>query len=115
MAEKEKTEVSLVKVNAELYREAAEIVEANRIEYPSIKNFVEVAVRNQINSLMYDLENRDQIISKDGKLIAKANNAFTPCIMCGNLFLNSKEKNKQGKKICQKCIRIVKNLNKLID
>lgn len=108
-------EVSLVKINSELYNEASELVQANQIDYPSIKNFVEVAVRNQINLIKYDIENRQEIIAPNGKLKAGTKREFTTCIACSNLFLNEKEKNKHGKKVCPKCTKIIKNLSKLVD
>jgi tetrahydromethanopterin S-methyltransferase subunit F len=108
-------EVSLVKMNSELYREAAELVEANQIDYPSIKNFVEVAVRNQINLIKYDIENREALISPNGKLKAGHKREFTNCLACGSVFLNEKEKSKKGKKLCLRCTKIIKNLNKFVD
>lgn len=115
MAEGEKNDVSLVKINSELYGEASELVQANQIDYPSIKNFVEVAVRNQINLIKYDIENRHAIVDPSGKLKAGTKREFTSCIACQKLFLNEKDKNKKGKKICPKCTQIIKNLNKLVD
>ena len=108
-------EVSLVKINADLYGEASELVEANQIDYPSIKNFVEVAVRNQINLIKYDIENRNEIIAPNGKLKGGVKREFTQCLACTRFFLNEKEKKKKGKNICPKCVKIIKNLSKLID
>lgn len=112
---KEKNEVSLVKINSELYDEVVELVQANQIDYPSIKNFIEVAVRNQVNLIKYDIENRHEVIEPNGKLKAGSKREFTTCIACNNLFLNEKEKNKRGKKVCSKCTKIIKNLSKLVD
>ena len=72
---------------------ASELVQANQIDYPSIKNFVEVAVRNQINLIKYDIENRHAIVDPSGKLKAGAKREFTSCIACDKLFLNEKDKN----------------------
>jgi hypothetical protein len=113
--EKEKNEVSLVKINSELYKEAAEMVEVNQIDYPSIKNFIEVAVRNQINLIKYDIDNRYEVITHNGKLKAGRKKEFTSCLLCSRLFINEKEKSKNGKRICPKCKEWIKKLNKLVD
>jgi len=118
MAKKEKSREkadSLVKMNSDIYREVAEIVEANPIDYPSIKNFVEVAVRNQISMIKYDIENMPAIMTKDGRLKPSGSREFTNCLACGNLFLNEKDKNRRGRKVCPKCSKIIKNLSGLID
>ncbi len=109
-----KNDTSLAKINSTLYNEVVEIVEANPIDYPSIKHFIEVAVRNHINSIVYDIENKEALIGKDGKL--KLNKKeFTTCLACNNLFLNEKEKNKQGRKVCPKCTSLINKLYKFID
>ena len=110
-----KNDTSLVKINSELYNEVVEIVESEHIDYPSIKNFIEVAVRNQVNRIKYDIENRDELISPNGNLKKGGKNEFTTCLACQKFFLNEKEKNKEGKRICPKCTKIIKNLNKLVD
>jgi len=96
---------SLVKINKDLYKEAAEIAKADKITYPSIKNFIEIAVRNQINLIKYNIENREQIVSEDGRLIRK-NKDFIECFMCGDMFLPGKE----GNKLCFKCNKIISRL-----
>lgn len=109
-----KNDVSLVKINSNLYNEVVEIVESEHIDYPSIKNFIEVAVRNQVNLIKYDIENREALLSPKGDL-KKGKNEFTTCLACNKLFLNEKEKNKAGRKVCPKCVNIINNLKKLVD
>ena len=110
-----KNNTSLAKIDSNLYNEVVEIVESEHIDYPSIKNFIEVAVRNQLNLIRYDIENRDAIISPNGKLKSGGKKEYTGCIACEKFFLNEKEKNKQGKRLCPKCIQMIKKLNKLVD
>jgi len=112
---KEKNEVSLVKINSELYKEIFDIIQSNQIDYPSIKNFVEVAVRNQINLIKYDIENRDALITHEGKFKSRTKSEFTSCLACGNLYMNEKDKSKKGKRLCPKCNKIIKNLSRLVD
>ena len=109
-----KNDTSLVKINSNLYNEVAEIVESEHIDYPSIKNFIEIAVRNHVNRIKFDIQNRDELLTPKGNL--KDNkNEFTHCVACGKMFLNEKARNKEGKRVCPKCAEIIKNLNKLVD
>lgn len=108
-------DVSLVKINSELYKEVSDFVDIRSIEYPSIKNFVEVSVRNQLNRIKYDIQNRDEILSPAGKLIVTPKGGFVSCLACGKMFLNDKEKTKQGKRICPKCTEVIKKLSNLVD
>jgi len=109
-----RNDTSLAKINSNLYNEVAEIVEVNNIDYPSIKNFIEVAIRNQLNLIRYDIQNREEILTRDGNL-KHTKNEFTHCLACNKMFLNEKTKNKEGKRICPKCTQLIKNLNKLVD
>ena len=109
-----RNDTSLVKINSELYNEVVEIVESEHIDYPSIKNFIEVAVRNQVNLIKFDIENRNEVVSPNGNL-KNNKNEFTSCLACNKLFLNEKEKNKAGRKVCPKCTQMIKNLNRLVD
>ncbi|MEK6860281.1 MAG: hypothetical protein AABX54_05710 [Nanoarchaeota archaeon] len=88
--------------------EIALIVKASPVEYPNIKNFIENAIKYKINRIKYNIENYDAVVTKDGNLIGKSNNVFTRCPVCDNLFLNKKERIKNGKYICPRCSEIVK-------
>jgi len=118
MAEEENGEkkVSLVKIDSELYDKASEIVKLNPIDYPSIKNFVEVSVRDQINAIRYNVENMKQIVSKDGKLVKKkSDERYTNCLVCDKIFLAPDVKGGRGK-VCKGCReRILKLAEKLGD
>jgi len=108
---KERNEVSLVKINSELYREITGFVKKDPIRFPTIKNFVEFAIRNRIdvimNNLMYNIENKDQLINKDGTFKKYPEKHFASCIFCSHVFMiETKNRNYVG--ICNKCREIVK-------
>lgn len=103
--------VSMVKINSELYNEVVAISKADNINYPSAKNFIEQAIKNFINSIKYNIENQNAIISRDGKLTGSSKNEFTGCLMCDRMFLNEKSRNKEGKRICPRCSAIIKHFS----
>jgi len=97
--------LSLVKINSDLYKEAVEISEANAIDFPSVKNFIEIAVRRYIDSIRYNIENK-QPISKQGKIISPSKE-FTTCIVCDKVFLSDKLEKGAKKRICPRCKDVI--------
>ena len=87
---KEKT--SLIKINSDLYNKVKEKVNANSIEYPSIKHFVENAITLALGFKKYDIEGIPQDISSYNKIPLKdimyhSNKNLTVCVLCLRFFL----------------------------
>lgn len=97
--------LSLVKIDSELYKEAVDISNANQIDFPSVKNFIEIAVRRYINSIRYNIENK-QPISKEGRIIIPSKE-FTKCIVCERVFLADKSEKGEKKRICPRCKDVI--------
>lgn len=104
-------ENSLIKIDSGLYEEVIALSNADPINYPSIKNFVEKAIRDYIGSIKYNIENKQELITPEGILKSEGKNVYVQCLVCDKLFLNDRIKNKQGKNICPKCAMVVKVLN----
>ena len=97
-----------IHIDPELYGEIDSII-SNSIDYESIESFIENAIRYKINRIKYNIENYDSIVSKDGILIASSEKSFTKCLVCDRLFLNNIHRIKQGKRICQRCTKIIRH------
>jgi len=109
-----KRKISLVKIDSKLYEEAVTLANADKIAYPSVKNFVENAIKAYINSITYNIENKEQLVSKDWVLKGQTKKGYTQCLLCDNFFLNDKSRNQQGKRVCPKCTRIVNKIQKFL-
>ena len=97
-----------VNIDTNLCNEVATIVNADSNQYPDIKSFIEKAVRYRLNRIKYNIENFDDVVTSDGNLIGKSDKGFTRCPVCDHLFLNKKERMKNGKYICPRCSEIIK-------
>lgn len=96
---------SSVKISPELYKESVDISKANPADFPSVNNFIEIAVRRYIDSIRYNIENK-QPISKEGKAIT-SNKEFTKCILCDKVFLADKSEEGEKKRICPRCKEVI--------
>jgi formylmethanofuran dehydrogenase subunit E len=117
--DRKKGKTSLAKIDSRLYRQAVEIAKANRVEFPSAKNFIEKAIWSYIHSINYNIENESAIIDTPvltdrTKYKLEPTKKFTNCMVCSKIFLNDKKKTEQGKQVCPKCAEVIKELNKKI-
>ena len=117
--DRKKRKTSLAKIDSRIYREAVEIAKANRVEFPSAKNFIEKAIGSYIHSIKYNIENEadmidTRLITDRTKFKSMPEKGFTNCMVCSKIFLNDKAKNEEGKKVCPKCAEVIKALNKKI-
>ena len=117
--DRKKGKTSLAKIDSRIYREAVEIAKANRVEFPSAKNFIEKAIGSYIHSIKYNIENESdmidtRLITDKTKFKSMPEKGFTNCMVCSKIFLNDKAKNEEGKKVCPKCAEVIKALNKKI-
>ena len=97
--------LSLVKIDSELYKEAVNISNANQIDFPSVKNFIEISVRKYIDYIRYNIENKQPIL-KQGKMIIPSKE-FTTCIVCDRVFLADKSEKGERKRICPRCKDVI--------
>jgi len=104
MANKKKSEgTNLVKLDSKLYNQIREYVKLNKLEYPSIKNFVENAVTRALGFKQYDIEGIDsQKLAKTplSEVVGKSSSRYVPCALCNKLFISPKGSNIR---VCQEC------------
>ena len=103
----EKDPEKTIKIDPKLYEEI-EFMVSNSEEYENIENFIENAIKYKINRIKYNIENYDLVVSKEGLLIAGKEKSFTKCLVCDKLFLNTAYRNKEGKRICPRCSKIIR-------
>ena len=109
-----KKETSLIKIDSKLYAEVTALAQADPITYPSIKNFVEQAIKAYINSIKYNIENKEQLVSKDWVLRGSSKKGYVQCLLCDHFFLNDKTRNKEGKRVCPRCTHIVGKIQRFL-
>ena len=63
----------MVNLNKDLYKEISKIVKTNEIEYPTIKNFVEKAVLNEIKNI----ESKENMKKQEKEYMKKAKHLFS--------------------------------------
>ena len=102
-----------VKIDSETYEDLLEIIRASP-DNPSIEGFINDAIKYKINRIKYNLENFDSIVSMNGLLIARNEKSFTKCVFCEKLFLNYTQRNIEGKRICQRCIKMIRRFAELV-
>jgi hypothetical protein len=102
-----------VKISSELHGEIMSLVNASPNNL-TMDHFVESAIRYKINRIKYNLENYDSIVSREGLLIASNERSFTKCVFCDKLFLNYTLRNREGKRICQRCTRMIQHFAEII-
>ncbi len=129
---------SLVKIGTEIHNEVKDLVKES-VEFPSVKNFVERAVRiqlsnimfdipgntrhlfiekypeNQINKIMFDLpQGMKKILRKNKAETFKSDKHFTNCLVCDKVFL-AKINEKEGSRICPRCKEVIKYFSDKLD
>lgn len=107
--ESEKT----VKISSDAYNDILTIIRAHP-DNLTFDQFIDSAIKYKINRIKYNLENYDSIVSMEGILIARNERSFTKCIFCEKLFLNDTLRNKEGKRICQRCTKMIKHFAELV-
>lgn len=101
-------EVSLVKIDSKIYDDVSEIVKANPIDFPTIKNFIEIAVRNHLDLIKYNIGNREDIISPKGEIIpSSSTKKFSKCNLCSRIYFGVKKNSQDKMPLCPNCKKII--------
>mgnify|MGYP001577896541 FL=1 len=109
------SKVSLVKIDSELYAEAKSIADASPIDFPSVKNFIETALRNYIRSIKYNIEGIDELVSKETGALKPSLKNTTLCDVCGKPFMKDKKDTTPIGRICQNCKHTILFFSKLLE
>jgi formylmethanofuran dehydrogenase subunit E len=102
-----------VKISSDAYNDILTIINAHP-DNLTIDQFVNSAIKYKINRIRYNLENYDSIVSMEGILIARNERSFTKCVFCDKLFLNYTLRTKEGKRICQRCTKMIRHFAELV-
>lgn len=99
-------EDAVIKMDVDIYEKIKDIVEANQVEYPSIKNFIEKAVLEKINFHTYNIEgisHGKSIVALPLNNLINSTKNFTQCLLCEKMFLKNKNDKSEGSRLCQNC------------
>ena len=109
MKKQEKTKTNLVKINSELYNAIKATIGKNKIDYPSIKYFVEKAVEKAVGFKKYDIEGIKVHKSDEPlkNILPLPSKNFCMCFLCDRAFLKDKEDKSEVGKICPNCKRVI--------
>lgn len=106
----------LVNINPELYQLTKDYVKQNKMEYPSIKNFVENAIKKALGFKKYDIEGVDptQMANKPlTSLVGESKGSFVNCKICKRGYYKLRE-NKNDSNICPNCTETLSNFVKFM-
>jgi hypothetical protein len=110
-------ETSLVKLDSELYKKIREFVKMNKLEYPSIKHFVESSVMKSLGFKRYDIEGVDadsrssQLLSD---VVGNPSGNYTMCSLCNKVFFKNKL-DKRKIRMCPSCTKITEQYSDLVN
>lgn len=97
---------TLVKIDRTLYNVVKAKVEKNKVEFPSIKHFIDQAVTKALGFREYNIEGIDDRYLEERplrKLVGEPNKNFFMCQACNRPFLKEKNDSSDAAKICPNC------------
>ncbi len=103
----------LVKMNSILYEKIKEKVETEKVEYPSIKNFVEKACIQLLEMGKYNIEGVPQDIRRYTQplnSLVKSTKTHIFCSLCNKVFFANKSDKSEVRTICPNCRMAMLNL-----
>lgn len=106
--------LGIIEISPELYYDVEEIVEKCPENFSSINGFAEIAIKNLIHKIKFNIENSEEIISKDGRLIIKGKKGWCSCSLCNIYFLKDNIRDSNNFRVCPDCKEIVKEISRII-
>lgn len=103
---------TLVKIDKTLYDVVKANVEKNKVEFPSIKHFIDQAVTRALGFKQYDVEGIDEIYIEERplkRLVGESSRGFFICKMCDRAFLKKKGDDSEAAKICPNCQNAIRH------
>ncbi len=96
---------ALVKIDFLVYKQVSELVKSENSGFPSIKNFVESAIKKQIEMGGYNATQKLTAIPNE--TARKTEKNLLPCLVCGRVFFCTREEVEKRKIICPNCRRAI--------
>lgn len=96
----------LVKINAELYKLAKNAAKTNSLEYPSMKNFVEKAVKRLVGFKKFDIEGIDDETNANKPLydvVGESSGNYVMCALCDKVFFKEDATKGSNVRFCEDC------------
>jgi hypothetical protein len=109
-------ETALIKINPELYKQVREFVKQNKLEFPSIKYFVEKSIQKSLGFKKYDIEGIDTENNSKKALVdvvGKSNSNMLICPICSRVYRKDKSES-EGLTTCPTCSQAITNVIKSI-
>ena len=101
-----KNQDKLIKIDESIYNLMKGYVEKNKLEYPSMKHFVEKAIVKALGFKQYNIGGVRQDYDEDTplkRIVGESQKEFTLCIICNRPFLKNTKSNNESSRICPNC------------
>ena len=100
------TKDKLVKIDEVVYNAMKEYVAKNKLEYPSMKYFVEKAIVYAMGFKKYDIEGTSDTYDEKAPLksvVGDFNRSLAMCFVCNRSFLRDPKDNSEISRVCPNC------------